>query len=333
MELSRFVRLRRGVWDAFEAGLGRIAARPRDLGYGELEELALRYRQVLHDHALAAVRYPGTGAAARLRRLALEGTYRLGAEPTEGRRRRGFWSHHFPRAFRAHRGPLLVAAAFFVGATFFGLALTVVRPTVGSAFLGPAAMGGLREGRLWTESLVTTSPPAVSSSSIATNNLSVAITGWAGGAAAGVGAFYVVLLNGFLLGSVVGVTLHYSMAGELLGFVAAHGPLELTVIVVTAAAGLGVGRALVAADDRPRSEAVPAAALDSLVLVAGCLPWLLLLAVVETLVSPSPELPWALKLTLGLTLEVLFLLIALRRPAAVDPPPAAVALAAAAGGR
>lgn len=326
MDLGRFVRLRGEVWDAFEAGLARARSRPRGLGYREVEELALRYRQVLHDHALAAARWPGTGVAARLRRLALEGAYRLTSGEGAGHRRRGFFTDRFPRAFRAHLGPLAVAVALFAGAAVLGLLLATVRPGMGAAFLGPEALAGLRDGKLWTESLVTATPPAVSSSGIATNNVSVALTAWAGGALAGLGAFYVALLNGFMLGAIVGVTLHFSMAQELLGFVAAHGPLELTLIVVSAAAGLGIGRALVAADDRPRSEAVPEAARQSLILMLGCLPWLIVLAVVEVLLSPSPEMPVALKVAVGAALELSFLVVALQ-PVAPEEPAGAVEVA------
>lgn len=318
MELARFVRLRGEAWGAFEAGLERLRRRPRSLDYGAVEELVLGYRQVLHDHALAAGRFPGTGVAARLARLAVEGTYRL--QSARSPRRAGllsFFTSRFPRAFRAHRGPLLVTTALFAGGALLGLTLAVARPAVGAAFLGPEALAGLAEGRLWTESLATTVPPALSSSAIARNNLSVALTAWAGGAAAGLLALYVVLLNGLMLGAIFGVTLHFSMAGELGAFVAAHGLLELTLIVVSAAAGLGVGRALVAAGDRPRSAAVAEAAKESLVLMAGCLPWFLVLAAIEVLVSPSPAVPPAVKVAVGLGLEAAFLSLALARPAAV----------------
>jgi uncharacterized membrane protein SpoIIM required for sporulation len=311
MDLARFVRLRRPLWDDFEAGLERLRRRPRNLGYRDLEELALRYRQVLHDHALAASRYPGTGVAGRLARLALEGTYRLSVPPAE--RRRGlvaFFGDRFPRAFRAHLAPLGVVAALFAGAALLGLCLAAVRPGMAVAFLGPKTVADLRQGHLWTESLVTTTPPATSTSGIATNNLSVALVAWAGGAAAGLLGFYIVLLNGFNLGAIVGITLHYSLAGELLKFVSAHGPLELTLVLVSAAAGLGIGRAVVSADDRPRSVALAGAARESLTLMLGCLPWFVLLALVEVLISPQPAVPATTKVILGLALEALFLLVA-----------------------
>jgi uncharacterized membrane protein SpoIIM required for sporulation len=119
------------------------------------------------------------------------------------------------------------------------------------------------------------------------------------------------VINGLLLGAVFGVTAHYSMAGELGGFVAAHGPLEITIVLVAAGSGLGVARALIAAGDRPRGEALRAAGRSALVVLLGVLPWLGLLGVVETWVSPSPEVPVAAKVTLGVTLLALFWVAAL----------------------
>ena len=317
MDYARFIRLRRPLWDAFD---GQLAAggKPRNVGYDGLEEMALRYRQVLHDHALAAARFPGTAAARRLQALALAGTRRLTGE---GRRRTGaaaLFLRAFPAAFQRQRDLNLIALALFLLAVLWGLAMAVLRPELGLLFLGPEAVRGLEEGRLWTESLVTTVPPSLSSSGIATNNITVALSAWGGGVLAGVVPLYIVLFNGLLLGVVAGVTLHYSMAGELLRFIAAHGILELTLILVCSAAGLGIGRALVAAGDVPRPLALRAASHDALAVLLGCLPWFVVLALVEVFVSPSSEIPAGAKLVLGLALEGAFLALALR-PVPLEP--------------
>ena len=320
MDYARFIRLRRPLWDEFEGQLAASRAHLRRVGYDGLEEMALRYRQVLHDHALASSRFPATGAARRLRSLALAGTRWLTGE---GRARPPgvvtFFARTFPRAFQRQLGLLGVAVALFLLAVLWGLAVAVLRPEMGLQILGPEAVRGLAAGRLWTESLVTTVPPSVSSSGIATNNLTVALTAWSGGALAGLVPLYIVLFNGLLLGATAGVTLHYSMTGELLKFIAAHGILELTLILVCSAAGLAIGRAVVAAGDLPRALALRAASRDALAVLLGCLPWFVVLALVEVLVSPSPDLPAGAKLTLGLALEGMFLALALRP---VSPEPA-----------
>jgi uncharacterized membrane protein SpoIIM required for sporulation len=310
MDYGRFVRTRQPLWDEFEQALAR-ARGGAELDHGALETLAFRYRQVLHDHALAASRYPDTGSARRLWRLALEGTQWLQRDrPTRTTSIFGFFARAFPRAMRRLVPHLAVATLLFASAGLIGLSLAIVQPSMGAAFLGPEAMAGLREGRLWTEALTTTIPPAVSSSTIATNNMGVAITAWGGGALAGLGALWIVLLNGFMLGVIVGATLPYAMTGRLLEFVAAHGPLELTLIVVSAAAGLAMGQALVAASDRPRRDVVREAARQSLVVLGGCLPWFVLLGFVEGLVSPSPDVTPAVKTVLGVSLWALFVVLA-----------------------
>jgi uncharacterized membrane protein SpoIIM required for sporulation len=332
MDYARFLRLRRPLWDDFARRLQRFRdAPPRHGGggrrgrreapgetsgpaasYGELEDLAFAYRQVLHDHALAASRFPGTGAARRLASLALEGTHQLTRR--EGPARRGlrhFVRHDFPAAFDRQLGLLAIAVSIFAASCLLGLILAAVQPGLGKLLLGREAIAGLAEGRLWTEKLTTTVPPAVASSGIATNNLTVALVAWSGGVLAGIVPLYVLLLNGVMLGGVLGITLRYSMAGELLGFVAAHGPLELTLVMVAAAAGLGIGRAVVSAGDGPRTAALRQAGHDSLLVLLGCLPWFVVLAIVEARISPDPSLPVALKAGLGIGLELLFFGLAL----------------------
>ncbi|HEV8632320.1 MAG TPA: stage II sporulation protein M [Thermoanaerobaculia bacterium] len=306
MDYARFVTLRQPLWDRFEADADG-ARRDRALGYGEIEELALRYRQVLHDHAFARVRFPGTGAARRLARLAVLGGTVLQREDQESWSLVAFFFRRFPAAVRAHLPWIGVALGLFLVTALLGMAVAIYQPSVAVTLLGPDAVAGLREGHLWTESLTTTLPPSFSSSRIATNNMSVALTAWAGGALAGLGSLWVTLLNGFMLGAVFGITARYSLAAELGTFVVAHGLLEITLILVCAGAGLGIGVALLRADDLPRSVTVPRAAREALVVLLGCLPWFLVLGLVEGFLSPSPELPLLWKALLGLALEICFL--------------------------
>lgn len=311
MDYQRFVELRREACDELERDLATARRRPRALGYQDLERLAFRYRQALHDHALARARFPGTTMARRLRRLVLDATHWLQRDPGDHLPTPGqFVRSTFPRACRRLLPLIGVAAGLFALAALFGFALTLAEPALGAAFLNPAAIEDLRHGQLWTESVFAVVPGGTASTLIATNNLSVALTGWAGGAAGGLGAFYVILMNGLMLGSVVATTAHYSMAQPLLSFIAAHGPLEISLILVTSAAGLNVGRALVVAADAPRSQLLRRAGRDALVVLLGCMPWILLLGFVEGFLSPSPDLPVAAKAALGLLLEALFVIMA-----------------------
>jgi len=307
MDYAAFLSLREGTWSEFEQRLQQAQRNPRSVRYEDLEYLAVGYRQVLHDSGLAQARFPGTGAARRLARLAVEATRFLHQEHRDG----GsgflrFWTRTFPTAFRRNLGNLGVAVFLFAVGAVFGLGLSAVQPSMAMAILGPQAVADLENGHLWTESIVRSAPPSLTSSSIARNNLGVALVGWAGGALAGIGALYILFLNGLLLGSVFGVTMHYSMADRLLEFVSAHGPLEITLILVTASAGLRMGRALLEATDLPRGVVMQAAGRDALVILLGCLPWFVPLGFIEGFLSPS-EIPPPLKVAVGLGLLALFL--------------------------
>jgi len=137
MDYGRFVRTRQPLWDEFERGLTR-ARDGAALDHAALETLAFRYRQVLHDHALAAARYPDTGSARRLWRLALEGTQWL--QRDRGPRTVGVWGFFtrvVPLALRSLRPHLAVATVLFASSALIGLSLAIVQPSMGAVFLGP----------------------------------------------------------------------------------------------------------------------------------------------------------------------------------------------------
>ena len=74
MEYATFLALREPDWLDFERRLAEAQKKPKAVGYDDLERLAIDYRQILHDNALASARFPGTGAARRLQNLALVAT-------------------------------------------------------------------------------------------------------------------------------------------------------------------------------------------------------------------------------------------------------------------
>lgn len=321
MDYRRFVELREPACDEFQALLERAERAPKALGHDELERMSVLYRQLLHDHSLAAARFPGTGMARRLRRQVLEGTHFLHADTgDELPSLRRFVSRTFPVTVRRLAPDVGIALALFLIAALFGYTVSLVEPAVTATFLPAQALEGLERGELWTDSIFAVAPGSILSGAIATNNLSVALSAWAGGVLAGLGSLWAALFNGLMLGSVFAATARYGMADRLFEFIAAHGPLELSLIIICAGAGLHVGRAMVSAGDEPRGQRLRRAAVDSLLVVLGCLPWILLLGFIEGYVSPSREVDLGAKVLLGLLLESAFLAWALLPARGGDAP-------------
>ncbi len=89
---------------------------------------------------------------------------------------------------------------------------------------------------------------------------------------------------------------------SLFDFIAAHGPVELSVIVLAGGAGLVLGRAIVDPGELPRAQALSRSGREAVRIVLGCAPFLALIGVVEGFVSPGALFPTWAKLSLGLAL-------------------------------
>lgn len=314
MDYSHWVASRRRIWDETEARIGAGRLAPSKMSFEDLEELALGYRRILHDSAVARARYPSSATARRLENLALRGAFILQGETSPERfTLRHFYGRVFPASCRRILPQLRLAIAVFLLSLLFSIIVALASPSLGLRLLGPKRVEDLRQGKLWTESLTTALPPAIAASGIATNNMTVALVAWAGGMLLGLGPLYALILNGALLGGIFGITWHFKMAGALGGFVLAHGPLEIFLILMSAAAGLTLARSIIVATDSPRSELLKTEGIHSLNVLLGSLPFFLLLGFVESLVSPSPTIPLILKACVGIILLSSYIAVAFRR--------------------
>ena len=84
------------------------------------------------------------------------------------------------------------------------------------------------------------------------NNVGIAFRCFATGILFGLGSAFVLVYNGVVTGAVVGHVIRVGGGLNILTFICGHGPLELVAIVVSGAAGLQMGRALVITEGRTR---------------------------------------------------------------------------------
>lgn len=311
MEYGRFTASRQGDWQALADGIS--ARKPAEsLGYDGLEDFASRYRRVVADFAYARTRFPGSEAEKRVRALALGG-HRLLTPPEAStwRRLAAFFATGFPERFRASIPALRVALALFFGGLLLGLVLTTLDDNVAVLFVGADGVDQIRRGEIWTDQLSSLAAPQTLAARIFTNNISVALIAWAGGALFGIGSVWSVTFNGAMVGSIIGVCLRYGMEDRLFAFIPAHGLLELFLITVAGAAGLELARGTLMVGPSGRGAAFVDGARRSLELVGGTLPWFVLLGLVEGYLSPLMDIPTVIKSAVGVLLLGLFLAYAL----------------------
>jgi uncharacterized membrane protein SpoIIM required for sporulation len=304
---NRWIDQRQALWQRLDFLLRQAETSGiRSLSSDELRELGLLYRQIAQD--LSAVRADRGSRTQEeyLNQLLARAHNRIySGKKLEPRRILRFFAVEYPRLFR--RLFPWVAAAFlvFLAGGALGALLTFSRPAFMRLLLGPTMVSSIEHHRMWTQSIVTIKPQA--SSAIMTNNISVCFVAFAGGITAGLETLELLFLNGMLMGVIGMACAQARMSLDLWSFVAAHGALELPSIFISGGAGLRLASGLLFPGIYSRRDSLRRAAGESIRLLAGTVPLLIIAGTLEGFLSPSGA-PVAVKFLIG---AVLFLALSL----------------------
>ncbi len=297
---------RRPHWDRLAAllaqsdrnGLGQLSR-------GELQELALLYRQVAGD--LSVLRQDTTARTyaehvnhllARAHHIVYSG--RKTNFATLFRFLRDEYPAIVQRNLRFVLASLLVTVAWGV----LGAAITNARPEFMRHYVGPQMIATMERHEMWTKSVVTVAPMA--SSAIMTNNLTVSFVTFASGITFGLGTFFYLYVNGMMLGVIAAACHQYGMSIALWSFIAPHGSLELPAILIAGGAGFRLGYAMLFPGSLRWRDSVAQGGIEATRIVSGVIPMLIVAGTLEGFFSPS-HAPVALKFTVGGLLFVLLL--------------------------
>jgi uncharacterized membrane protein SpoIIM required for sporulation len=131
------------------------------------------------------------------------------------------------------------------------------------------------------------------------NNTSIGLQCFAWGLLFGLGSLYVLASNGMILGTVFGHMAVSPGAPNFFVFVTAHGPFELTAVVLSGAAGLRLGWGLIDTQGQTRLASLRREATNALPTVGAAAVLFILAAFLEGYVSAS-KLPYSAKATVAI---------------------------------
>lgn len=298
--IAAFVARRRADWEELSGLLSKLDAGALQLP--DVEALDRLYRRAAADLARAQRDYAGTDVQRALNQLCARAYARIYRTPRDlSAALRRFYRAELPALVRAERRFVIASAALLFGGVAVGALAVAAQPAGAEGLVPEAVRQSVDEGQMWTD-VLSLSPPEAVASRIATNNLAVVAATFAGGLLFGLGTLAALVFNGVLLGAVGAYCARHGLLGRLLEFIGAHGPVELSVIVLAGAAGLMLADALLDPGDRSRGARLQERGRRGAALVLGCAPFLALIGLVEGYVSPAPFLPASLKLLLGAAL-------------------------------
>jgi uncharacterized membrane protein SpoIIM required for sporulation len=294
------------AWQAFEqqlAALGKSGGwirRRRAQASAPGPDFAAAYRQCCEHLALARDRNYPLYLVERLERLTADGHQYLYRQRSFGLDRLAALAlRGFPRAVRAHRAYVALAAALLLVPLLLlmfavlrrpELVTTVVDPDQASQFAQmysheAESLGRIRDADTDLKMF----------GFYIRHNIGIAFQCFAGGIFFGLGSIWFLLENGFFAGAIAGYVTARGLGGNFFPFVATHSAFELTATVLAGAAGLRLGHALLAPGRNTRASALALAGREVAVIIYGVVVMLLVAAFIEAFWSSSMWLPVPVK--------------------------------------
>jgi uncharacterized membrane protein SpoIIM required for sporulation len=204
-----------------------------------------------------------------------------------------FFQAELPQTLRRQARVIALSAGIFFGAAIIAALLSIVRPDL-LEVINPqvaAAIDAIASRHHGGANFLPADFRPIASSLIITNNVQVSFMAFSLGILLGLGTIAVLAYNGFVLGAIAAGVSRTDAAVYFWAFVSPHGVIELPSIVISAAAGLLLGFAIVEPGIHTRVDALRIAGRQAAVMMLGVIVFLAIAGVVEGLFSPAVTPP------------------------------------------
>lgn len=292
MKETGFIRQNKEKWDEFEKVLGQAKKDP--------DQLSELFVQITDDLSYSRTFYPNRSVRVYLNNIAqkvFQSIYK-----NKGSSRKGFmyfWREDLPRAMWESRKQLFVAFAVFAVAMALGMLSSANDPEFCRQILGDQYV------EMTIANIESGDPMAVYKDEdkfymflrIGWNNISIALRMFASGILFALGTLYYTIYNGIMVGAFQYFFIERGLFWESFLTIWMHGAFEISIIVISACAGLVMGGGLVFPGTYSRGQSFLLAARRGIKIMIGVVPLLAFAAFIEGYLTRYTDLPVAVKAT------------------------------------
>lgn len=285
MNVEQFTSRRQDDWTRLGNLIRAAGSKPERLPSAEVLELGSLYRAAVGDLSQLRSHYPDDAVTQRLNLLVINARQLVYGTQRKRTRMLDVLFHEYWQ--RIAEGPvqLAIATAALLIPALLGSIWVAAAPDAAIGVVPGVFQAALEPGPDGTDQGMTGSEQLAFSASLFTNNTQVAIFGFALGVLLCAGSVMILAINGLILGVIAAFLISRGNGGFFVELAAAHGILEISCIVVAAAAGIRVGWAIVDPGRLARAKALRNEARAAVVVVAGTAVWLAVAAFIEGFVS------------------------------------------------
>jgi uncharacterized membrane protein SpoIIM required for sporulation len=294
---SAWMKSRSKIWSEW---LAQSQSHARQLDVDAAQRYIERYRALARDLATARRLLPGSRATAALEALyvAAHASIDRSSPHTRSTLLRLF-RDDIPAIVLSLRPTILWLALLLSTSALAGWWLISTYPDLIVLIASEQMIDAVEHGRLWTEGMLNITPASILSVRILSNNIVVSLFAFCAGIFFGLGAFYIIAINGLMLGAMFAFTHQYGIDGELLKFALAHGPVELSVMCIAGAAGTALGESLIRPEAPTRRESFQRAASRVARVLLACALLLIGCGLIEGFISPNPRVSLPARAIIG----------------------------------
>ena len=284
---DEFVAARKPAWDELEALIGKKHSLHK-LAPTSISRAASLYREVCSD--LMRARAAGYTAEVidLLDALAARTCSAMYSAPPY--RLVGVWelvTTGFPSSVRRHARFIALAAALFVLPGLIGFAGALRSRGFAIQIMSESMVAQMEKSYSDLGHGRGEGADTMMASFYVYNNVGIAFRCFATGILFGLGSMFFLVYNGLTIGVVAGAVTAAGNGRNIFTFMAGHGAFELTAIVISGAAGMAMGYALINTGQQTRWASLRAQAGDLFRMIMGAALMLLIAAFIEGFWSPS----------------------------------------------
>lgn len=291
MREANFIKTNKPRWEEFEKIVSQQKQAPPD-------KLAELFIQITDDLSFSHTQYPKSRTTQYLNALASKIHLEIYKNKREDKNRFvTFWKDELPRIMYEVRKPFLYAFLIFIIAGIIGAVSTAYDDTFVRLILGDGYVN------MTLENINNGNPTQVYSGAgpmemffqITLNNIMVSFKVFVYGFFASIGTGFYLFYNGLMVGTFL---MFFSQENELaqaLPVIMLHGTVELSSIVIAAAAGFTMGNSLLFPGTYSRLASFKIGALKGLKIVIGLVPFFILAGFIESFITRYAFMHWSFK--------------------------------------
>lgn len=293
MRESSFVSRNKSRWEEFEKTVTQPAASP--------DKLAELFIQVTDDLSFSRTQYPNSRTTQYLNSLASKIHGEIYKNKKEDKNRFIlFWKQELPAVMYASRKHLLYAFIIFTIAALIGVVSVANDDTFVRLILGDGYVN------MTLENIKNGNPTNVYSGggemdmffAITYNNVMVSLRIFVFGVFLSVGTGLFLFYNAVMVGTFIMFFYQQNQLSQALPVIMLHGTIELSSIVIAAAAGFVVGNSILFPGTYSRFVSFRRGAVQGLKIVMGLIPFFILAGFIESFITRYAFMHWSFKVAI-----------------------------------